>query len=127
MYARSRGFQDLDGEWKRDQHAEDYDQIDSVAYLVHPWLKFPKFGHAFATDVVSRDIRYGIRTREEGIKIIEECDPYLDPWCVEDFCEFYGYTEEKFWSIVDKFYNRDLFEYVGVEGSGGWVLKDQIK
>ena len=23
---------------------EIYDQVDSAAYLIHPWMKYPKFG-----------------------------------------------------------------------------------
>ena len=38
---------------------ENFDQVDSRAYLVHAWLKYPKFGHASATDYSARMIRYG--------------------------------------------------------------------
>lgn len=124
MFAKSRGFHDLVGEWRRTQHADDYDQIDTIAYLVHPWLKFVKFGHAFATDFVSREIRYGRLTREEGIELVKKHDPFLDQKCVEDFCQFYGYTPSEFWAVVDKFYNTGLFEK---DGKFGWKLKEDIE
>lgn len=123
MFAKSRGLHDLKGEWRRSQHADDYDQIDTVAYLVHPWLKYPKFGHAFATDFVSRQIRYGLLTREQGIELIEKHDPNLDMKCAYDFCQFYGYTIPEFSAIVDKFYNKDLFKKEGF----GWKLKEPVK
>lgn len=123
-YAKSRGFIDLFGEWDRSQHVEDYDQIDSIAYLVHPWLKYPKFGHAFATDVVSRDIRYGRITRAQGIELIKKHDPYLDMKCVVDFCDFYGYNSNEFWGIVDRFYNK---EYFIRKKDGAWKLREKIK
>ena len=44
----------------------------------------------------------------------------LDPLCVRDFCEFLGYTEKEFWDIIDKQYNRDLFEK---DTNGRWKLK----
>ena len=44
--AKAHGFHDLTHEWDRTHHAENFDQIDSRAYLVHSWLKYPKFGHA---------------------------------------------------------------------------------
>ena len=47
----------------------------------------------------------------------------LDPLCVRDFCDFCGYTESEFWKIMDKFYNRDLFEK---NDCGEWVLKHPI-
>ena len=50
-------------------------------------------------------------------------DGKLDPLCVRDFCEFCGYTETEFWAILDKFYNRDLFEK---NEYGEWQLKHPI-
>jgi hypothetical protein len=37
-------------------YPEDYDQVNSIAYLEHPWLKYPKFGFARATDIVGSGI-----------------------------------------------------------------------
>lgn len=122
-FAKSRGFHDLTGEWDRTHHAENFDQIDSRAYLIHPWLKYPKFGHQFCTDYVSRFIRYGLMTRDEAIEIVRKKDAYLDPLCVRDFCEFCGYTESEFWRIMDKHYNRELFEK---DAYNQWQLKNPI-
>ena len=123
VLAKSRGFHDLTHEWDRTHHAENFDQIDSPAYLVHSWLKYPKFGHAAATDYTARYIRYGMMTREEAIPIIKQRDGELDPRCVREFCEFCGYRESEFWAIIDKFYNRDLFEK---DFTGKWQLKNPI-
>ena len=121
--AKSRGFKDLSQEWRRSHFADDYQQVDSRAYLVHPWMKYPKFGHACATDVVSRLVRTGILTREEAIELVKKHDHDLDQKCVDDFCNFCGYTISEFWKIVDSFYNRELFEK---DQNGRWVLKDPI-
>ena len=44
--AKAHGFHDLTHEWDRTPRTpENFDQIDSRAYLVHSWLKYPKFGH----------------------------------------------------------------------------------
>ena len=119
-FSRRRGFHDLRGEWKRTHHIEDFDQVDSRAYMVHPWLKYPKFGHATATDYASRFIRYGMMSREEAVDLVNKHDHDLDAQCVRDFCEFLGYSEKEFWSIVDGFYNKDLFEK---DSFGTWTLK----
>ena len=121
--AKSRGFHDPTHEWDRTHHVENFDQIDSPAYLVHRWLKYPKFGHAAATDYTARYIRYGMMTREEAIPLIKERDGNLDPRSVRDFCQFCGYTEAEFWAIIDKFYNRDLFYK---DQFGRWMLKEPI-
>ena len=69
-----------------------------------------KFGHASATDVASRLIRYGLKTREEMIPIVEERDGKLDQDMIEKFCEFTDLTIVEFWKIMDKWYNEELFD-----------------
>lgn len=123
QFAKTRGFHDLTHEWDRTHHAEPFDQVDSRAYLVHAWLKYPKFGHATATDYTARFVRYGMMTREEAVRIVKERDGALDPLCVRDFCAFCGYTETEFWKIMDKFYNRDIFRK---DEYGRWVLKEPV-
>ena len=100
---------------------ENFDQIDSRAYLVHSWLKYPKFGHASATDYAARMVRYGMITREEAVNLVRAHDHDLDPLSVRDFCEFCGYSETEFWNIIDSLYNKELFEK---DEQGKWVLKN---
>jgi len=123
VFARNRGFRDLTHEWERTHHIEQFDQVDSRAYLIHPWLKYPKFGHASATDYAARFVRYGLLSREEAKKLVRERDHRLDVNAIRDFCEFLGYSETEFWAIVDKLYNRDLFRK---NEFGEWVLKHPV-
>lgn len=118
--ARKLGFHDLTHEWNRTHHVENFDQVDSRAYLIHPWMKYPKFGHAFATDYSARMVRYGLISREEAFELVKKHDHNLDPLAVRDFCEFAGYNEREFWEIIDSHYNKDLFEK-GLYGE--WKLK----
>ena len=120
--AKRYGFRDANGEWNREGFIENYDQIDSLGYIVHPWLKYPKFGHARATDVSCNWIRNGYITREQGIQYVKEHDHKIDPKALDDFLQFTGYSDREFWDIVDKFYNRALFDNV----DGEWRLKDPI-
>lgn len=122
-FAKTRGFHDLTHEWDRTHHAENFDQIDSRAYLVHSWMKYPKFGHASATDYTARYIRYGLMSREEAIRIVKDRDGELDPLCIRDFCEFCGYSESEFWNIIEKFYNTELFKK---DQYGKWRLRNPI-
>ncbi|TFH39235.1 MAG: N-acetyl sugar amidotransferase, partial [ANME-2 cluster archaeon] len=41
---------------------------------------------------------------------------------LQDFLDFTGYTPREFWEIVDKFYNKDIFENI----NGEWKLKNPI-
>ncbi|AZL83693.1 N-acetyl sugar amidotransferase [Aliivibrio salmonicida] len=119
-FATKRGFKDLTHEWDRTHHVENFDQVDSRAYLVHPWLKYPKFGHASATDYAARMVRYGMLTRKEAVELVKAKDAKLDPKCIEDFCNFLGYSNRQFWDVVDGLYNTELFNK---DNNGEWVLK----
>lgn len=122
-FAKTRGFKDLTHEWDRTNHIENFNQIDSYGYLLNAWMKYPKYGHAYATDYASRWVRYGILTRAEAVKLIEEKDHHLDPKIVEDFCYFTGMTISEFYKSLDNLYNKDLFiknEF------GQWRLKEEF-
>ncbi len=110
--AKYYGFRDLANEWRREGTVEDYAQIDSVAYMVHLWLKYPKFGFARTTDIVSRWVRKGKMSREDAIKLVMENDPKLDQKAMDDFIAFLGCTPKQFWDVVDNYWNKNLFEKV---------------
>ena len=121
--AKKYGFKDLSGEWEREGYIENYDQIDAIGYTLHAWMKYPKFGFQRATDVVGYWVRSGRITTEEGKKLISEHDHKLDKRILEDFLDFTGYSEKEFWEIVEKFWNKDIFEKV----DGKWVMKKELK
>lgn len=108
--AKRFGFKDLTHEWDRTNHIENFNQIDSYGYLLNAWMKYPKYGHAYATDYASRWIRYGVLSREDGLKLVEERDHALDPKIIDDFCQFTGMSVKEFYNALDKLYNKDLFE-----------------
>lgn len=110
MIAKKFGFKDLYHEWKREGYIEDYGQIDSVAYLVHLWMKYPKFGFARVTDISSRWIRKGLISREEAVNLVLKHDHKLDQRALDDFLSLLGYSTKQFWEIVEKFWNREIFE-----------------
>jgi len=119
--ATKYGFKDLAHEWRREGYIEDYDQIDSVGYLINVWMKYPKFGFARAADMVGYWIRGERISREEGLKLIRQHDHRLDRRVLDDFLRFTGYTHREFWDIVEKFWNQEIFEKV----NGEWVVKDE--
>ena len=110
--SKTFGFRSLENEWKRQGFIENFDQIDSIAYLLHPLMKYPKFGHARATDMACNWIRNNYITREEAIPLVKEHDHKLDKKIVDDFINFTGYTREQFYKILDKHYNTNLFKKV---------------
>lgn len=125
QFARSVGFKDLDdtGEWHREGFSQQYDQIDTIGYLTHTWMKFLKFGHWITTDYCSLDIREGRMTREEAVKLVNEEEYKLDRKMLKDFINFCGYAEEDFWQIAEKFANTDIVE----KHDGIWRLKEPCR
>lgn len=121
-FAKKLGFKDSTNEWDREGFIENFDQVDSIGYIVHPWLKYPKFGHAMVTDRASAWIRNGHITREEAVQMVKEKEGKLDQQTLDDFLRFTGYTDKEFWGIVEKFWDRDIFEKV----DGTWQFKNPI-
>jgi len=119
--AQKLGFRDLTGEWCRKGHVEPYDQIDSVGYLFHAWMKWPKFGFSRVTDTVGWWIRAGLMDTKTAARLVKEKDHELDPNILRDFLDYTGYSEKEFWAIVEKFWNRDIFE----KKDGSWELKQK--
>ncbi len=118
--ARRHGFRTLAHEWNREGCVENFEQMDSLAYLVHLWLKYPKFGFQRASDIVSRRLREGRISLDEARELIKEKDHKLDQKAMVDFIDFLGYTQKEFWEITDKYWNKEIFE----PKDGGWVLKN---
>lgn len=117
--AKRYGFKDLAHEWTREGNIENFDQIDSLGYIVHLWMKYPKFGFARVTDIASRWIRKGKITRKQGMELVRKFDHKLDQRALDDFCNFCGYSIKEFWDIVEKFWNPDIFHKV----NGLWEMK----
>ena len=108
--AKRWGFNHLGHEYQREGSIDNYDQIDSLGYLLNPFLKYPKFAHSSATEIASRWIRAGLKTRDEMIPYVEEHDGKLDQGVVEKFCEFTKISTSDFYKTLDKWYNPDLFK-----------------
>ena len=121
--AQRYGFRHLGHEYIREGSVDNFDQIDSIPYLLHPYLKYPKFGHSIATDIASRLIRYGLKTREELTPIVEEIDGKLDQGIIDKFCSFTGMSNDDFWKTMDKWFNKDLFEQ---DQDGIWHPKFKV-
>jgi N-acetyl sugar amidotransferase len=121
--AKKYGFRHLDHEYVREGTLENYNQIDSIGYLLGQYLKYPKFGHSAATEMASRWIRSGMKTRQEMIPFVKEFDNKLDQGIVDKFLEFTGVSVKEFWSMMDKWYNTELFKQ---DEDGIWHEKFEV-
>ncbi|WP_282102536.1 N-acetyl sugar amidotransferase [Halovivax limisalsi] len=110
--AKRYGFRDLSGEWDRAGYIDDFDQIDTIGYLINYFLKYVKLGFGRTTDVVGywrRSDHFDL-SRSEARALIEANDHKLDQTILDDFLEFAGYTDREFWEIVEEHKNDELFE-----------------
>lgn len=123
-FAESIGFTPGDSEkledkdrWLRNGFAENYDQIDSLGYCVHPQMKWVKFGAARVSDVCSNLIRGGYMSRSQAVERVRNEEGYFDERAVTDFCDTLGYDTSKFREIVGRHRNPVIFaeNYLGYD------------
>ena len=88
---------------------------------IHDYLKFIKFGYGRATDHCCKDIRAGLMTREEAVKIVREMDP-KKPSDLERWLKYVDMSEAEFDRIADTFRDPRVW---WKDNDGSWV-KDNI-
>ncbi|MBW2116689.1 MAG: N-acetyl sugar amidotransferase [Deltaproteobacteria bacterium] len=77
----------------------DWDKIDCPFEPVRDWQKFMKRGFGRTTFQASKDIREGLMSREEGMRLVEELDGKR-PGSLDLFLKEIGMTEKEFESIT---------------------------
>ncbi|HAA03410.1 MAG TPA: N-acetyl sugar amidotransferase, partial [Syntrophobacteraceae bacterium] len=76
-----------------------WEKVECMFTGIRDYLKFIKRGFGRTTHLVSIDIREGRKTREEGLKLIEQYDGKR-PASLDLFLELVGLTEEEFLDIA---------------------------
>lgn len=100
----------------------DYDNIDEKLCEINIWFKYLKFGFWRATDQVCYDIWNDRLSRKEAVEIVNSLQdekPFND---LDDFLEFHMITLEEFHETVEKFRNKDIWDYK----DGEWRLKKKL-
>lgn len=69
---------------------------------IHDYMKFVKFGYGRASDHVSKDIRTGRMTREQGVEIVRRRD-HIKSKDLFRWLDYVGWTEEEFDAVADTF------------------------
>lgn len=107
-----------------------YENLDCGFTGVHDFLKYIKYGFGRATDHACTDIRNGVLTRDEAIKLVKEYDGiYVNEECKREFEAFRDFvipplTKEQFWEIVDSFRGKGIWEK---NERGEWVKKFEVR
>ncbi len=84
--------------------------LDEDWVNLNQMIKYYKFGFGRATDFVNEQIRNGLLSREQGIKLCIEYDGVCDKQYIDSFCSYVGISVKFFWDHVLKSVNRDLFD-----------------
>jgi N-acetyl sugar amidotransferase len=116
--ARAHGFQADPGGPRTGYY--DYADIDDDFISIHHYLKWYKFGFTRTFDNLSLEIRNGRLTREEAIAIIRQRGDETPHADIAKFCAFVGITREGFFTLIERFRNRDIWQYE----NGRWFIKD---
>lgn len=70
---------------------------------IHDYLKYIKFGYGRASDHVSKDIRSGYMTREQGVEMVRKYDHVKSRRDLERWLKYVDMAEEEFDQIADTF------------------------
>jgi N-acetyl sugar amidotransferase len=100
-----------------------YSEIDDATNGVHDYMKFLKFGYGRATDHVSREIRHGRMTREEGIELVKRYDPQR-PKDFEFVLDFLDMSEQEFLESIEHLRDSRIWEQ---DEDGKWYRKDSVE
>jgi len=63
------------------------------------------------TDEVCYDIRQGLLTRDQGIRLVQMYDGKCSDKYVNQFCEYIEITLTEFWDVVNSYVDKALFCY----------------
>tara|TARA_Y100001970_G_scaffold129887_1_gene160163 strand:- start:40222 stop:41415 length:1194 start_codon:yes stop_codon:yes gene_type:complete len=77
---------------------------------VHDYMKWIKFGYGRCSDHVSKDIRNGDITREEGIKLIKKYDQVKPTKDLSRWLKYVQMSEEEFDTIADTFRDPNIWK-----------------
>ncbi len=99
-----------------------YASLDDRIDGFHYYLAFIKFGLGRATSDAAHEIRDGHITREEGVRLVQQYDGEFPQRHFQEFLEYTGLDEKRFWQVIDGFRTPHLWEKVG----GEWKLKHRV-
>ncbi|MDH3324014.1 MAG: N-acetyl sugar amidotransferase [Candidatus Peregrinibacteria bacterium] len=125
-YAKKHGFKTLEDtkEWKRSgMEGFEFEQVDTIGYLINQYCKFVKFGFSTQTELCSDAIRNGKISREIGMMMVNKYDWKLDEIMLDDFCKSIKITRFDFFETIKKFINEEVLE---IRGENLRLKKDAV-
>ena len=109
--AREHGFRESDAGPKTGLY--DYADIDDEFISIHHWIKWLKFGFTRTWDNLSLEIRNGRLTREQAIDQLRGRVDEVPHSDIAAFCDYVGIGEDRFFEIVERFRNPEIWTRAG--------------
>lgn len=97
--------------------------LDEDFVIVNQMMKYVKYGFGKVTDQVGEFIRDGRMTRAEAIAKVKAFDGRCAPRYVERFCRYLEITQEQFWSVVESYRDRKIWQRAA---DGSWELRTPL-
>ncbi len=116
--AHAHGFRSRDSGPKTGYY--DYADIDDDFISIHHYLKWYKFGFTRSYDNLSLEIRNGRMSRDEAIEVIRAIGDETPHDDIRSFCDHVGITTERFFELIERFRNADVWSRRGEQ----WVIED---
>ena len=85
--------------------------LDQNITPLNQMIKYLKFGFGRMTDYLNEEIRLGRVSRKEAILLAKKYDGKIADKYINDFCDYIEITKSEFWREVNKFVNKDLFDF----------------
>ena len=118
--AKEHGFRQIEGGPRTGYY--NYADIDDDFVSIHHFIKWYKFGFSRLFDNLSLEIRNKRITREQAIQIIKDLGDQTPTDDIAKFCEFVDLPKDRFWAIVEKYRNQEIWKKTG----DVWQIKDFI-
>lgn len=99
-----------------------YSSIDDKTDPFHYYTTLIKFGLGRASYDAAQEIRNHKITREEGIALVRRFDQEFPKKYLQDFLNYLGIVEERFWELIDAGRSPHLWGLV----AGEWKLKQPV-
>ena len=99
-----------------------YASLDDQFDGLHYYMMFIKFGIGRATSDAAHEVRDGLITRQDAVKLVEKYDSEFPKKYFRETIDYLGVSEKEFFNIVDSFRPKHIWKKV----KGKWKLRHTV-
>ena len=99
-----------------------YASLDDQFDGLHYYMMFIKFGIGRATSDAAHEVRDGLITRQDAVKLVEKYDSEFLKKYFRETIDYLGVSEKEFFNIVDSFRPKHIWKKV----KGKWKLRHTV-